>query len=286
MDISEEIINTLLCYLEIYTQNKLTILGRSYIRCTITSYGGKKDLTDAAISFPPLASVIERQKLKSSKNFTLIEFDIIELATALALQPNSLKNQLKRLEWNSIDNTRKRSSISVEFSDLGFLVKSVGDLTEQGLDEILNIICNCVNTRENMELNQLEIVTSKFDAFAMPSVESALNYDNIIQLSENFKSMIREYLTKETFEYSKQNNFYQNVPSQSIIQDIYRIISLYPENKFTARAISRIFYGIASPNYPANVWGSCKFWRTYLRYNFETILETVKSELLKIKELK
>lgn len=44
LDIPEENISTLLCYLELHDQQYVKILSKAYIRCKVYSYGGPKIL--------------------------------------------------------------------------------------------------------------------------------------------------------------------------------------------------------------------------------------------------
>lgn len=44
LDIPEENISTLLCYLELHDQRYVKAMGKAYIRCKVLSYGGPKAL--------------------------------------------------------------------------------------------------------------------------------------------------------------------------------------------------------------------------------------------------
>lgn len=44
LDIPEENISTLLCYLELHDQRYVKALSKAYIRCKVLSYGGPKTL--------------------------------------------------------------------------------------------------------------------------------------------------------------------------------------------------------------------------------------------------
>lgn len=50
LDISEEMIATLLCYLELHERRFITVLSSAYLRATVSSYGGPKSLKEAAQS--------------------------------------------------------------------------------------------------------------------------------------------------------------------------------------------------------------------------------------------
>jgi len=56
---------------------------------------------------------------------------------------------------------------------------------------------------------------------------------------------------------------------------------MYPDNTFTGRNIARIFHGIMSPNYPAVIWGRCKFWRAHVKVDFNRILQLANMAIIK-----
>lgn len=101
-----------------------------------------------------------------------------------------------------------------------------------------------------------------------------LNLDKSIHL----KTVIRNYFQNETFDDKEYNEIEKSdaVESSSvdhITSDIFTIISRYPDNNFTGRAIARIFHGIQSPNYPAVIWGRCKFWRAHQKADFKMLIK-------------
>lgn len=56
---------------------------------------------------------------------------------------------------------------------------------------------------------------------------------------------------------------------------------MYPDNTFSGRTIARIFHGISSPNYPAVMWGRCKFWRAHSKTDFNRIVRLANAEIVK-----
>ena len=50
-----------------------------------------------------------------------------------------------------------------------------------------------------------------------------------------------------------------------IRQDVHSLVSIHSDQCFGGRAVARMFHGIASPCFPAEVWGrQHRFWRRYL----------------------
>lgn len=61
------------------------------------------------------------------------------------------------------------------------------------------------------------------------------------------------------------------------------MINMYPENQFTGRTVARIFHGIQSPNYPAVMWGRCKYWRAHSKSDFNRICKLANSIIIKMR---
>lgn len=103
LDIPEENIATLLCYLELHDQRYVKALSKAYIHCKVLSYGGPKALKNAALKCPPLAMAIalDIRKGISHDNSTFIEFPVVDIASAIGWNSGVVKYQLKQLEWTT-----------------------------------------------------------------------------------------------------------------------------------------------------------------------------------------
>lgn len=73
------------------------------------------------------------------------------------------------------------------------------------------------------------------------------------------------------------------VPTAQLLADVRTMIVRYPENKFTGRAIARIFHGVQSPVYPALIWSRCSFWRGHQTTDFNRIVSLANSEIVKMR---
>lgn len=158
LDIPEENISTLLCYLELHEQRYIKLLGNAYTKCKILSYGGPKHLKQVAKTCPPLAMAIAMDLKKSSsenQELTSIEFCVVDVASAIGWDSGIVKYQLKQLEWTSVNGAPKRSSITVSFSDLGFRIRSPGDLTDHELDTALDSLEKRTSSQENAQIVQV-----------------------------------------------------------------------------------------------------------------------------------
>lgn len=99
----------------------------------------------------------------------------------------------------------------------------------------------------------------------------------------SLKSKVRQYFNSSdplsTLSPVKSKPFSE----EQLVNDIHAIIHMYRDNNFTGRAIARIFQGIQSPNYPAVIWGRCKFWRMYLDMDFHSIVKFATREIIKLR---
>lgn len=136
----------------------------------------------AAQNCPPLAMAIalDLKKGITHGESTFIEFGVVEIAAAIGWDSGIVKYQLKNLEWNSgkkkhlnltkkinnfqiifffkVNGLPKRSNISVEFYDLGFRVRSPGDLTDEELDSTLDCLHSRVVDQEKTQLLQVSFM--------------------------------------------------------------------------------------------------------------------------------
>lgn len=162
LDIPEENIATLLCYLELHEQRYIKVLGNAYVKCKIFSYGGSKHLKHVAKTCPPLAMAIalDLKNNESTSEITTIEFSVVDVAAAIGWDSGVVKYQLKQLEWTTLNGKPKRSSITVSFSDLGFRIRSPGDLSDEELDSALDSLEKRTSSQEKAQLIQVKKKTS------------------------------------------------------------------------------------------------------------------------------
>lgn len=159
LDIPEENISTLLCYLELHEQRYIKVLGNAYTMCKIISYSGPKYLKQIAKTCPPLAMAIamDLKKGKDHDESASIEFNVVDVAAAIGWDSGIVKYQLKQLEWTVVNGANKRSAITVTFSELGFRIRSPGDLTDDELDMALDSLEKRASTQEKAQLIQVGI---------------------------------------------------------------------------------------------------------------------------------
>ncbi|CAK9829408.1 ATP-dependent DNA helicase Q4 [Anthophora retusa] len=286
LDISQEIISTLLCYLELHPKRFITVLSSVYVKATVSSYAGPQALKQAAQSSPPLAMAIalDLQKGISHEKSNLIEFPVVDVASAIGWDSGVVKSHLKNLEWKTVNGTLKRSDISVRYDKLGLRVKAPGDLTDEELDEALDALYKRTQDQETAALQQLETIGVTLHKYGAKSVKQCLILnDEMTYKSDQIKDVIRNYFNGKIILDidSKRQNEARN--EAEVASDIRNLIISYRENNFTGRAIARIFHGIQSPNYPAYVWNKCRFWRAHLSFDFSVLCQIATREILALR---
>ncbi|XP_008560443.1 ATP-dependent DNA helicase Q4 [Microplitis demolitor] len=289
LDVSEETISTLLCYLELHPKKFITVLSSVYVNAKVTSYSGAPALKAAAQSSPPLAMAIalDRKKGITHDNDTTIEFPVVDVAAAIGWDSGVVKSHLKNLEWTTVNGKPKRSSISVRYDTLGLRVRAPGDLTDTELDEALDALASRTQSQEISSLQQLEIIHTVMNKYSCQSVRDCqeLNEENIHK-SDELKNTIRQYFQSSSplsiveIDSKNQND---KANEAQIINDIRSLIASYRDNNFTGRAVARIFHGIQSPNYSALTWCRCRFWRAHLATDFNYISQLATKEILSMR---
>ncbi|KYM93535.1 PREDICTED: ATP-dependent DNA helicase Q4 [Cyphomyrmex costatus] len=284
LDITQEVILTLLCYLELHPKRFITVLPSVYIQARISSYEGPHALKQAAQSSPPLAMALDMKNGISNEN--IIEFPVIDVASAIGWDSGVVKSHLKTLEWKTgVDGKMKRSAISVEYHKLGLRMKAPGDLSDIELDEALDALITRTQTQESLCLQQLELASSAFNKISVSSIKHSLVLDdNVTKRSEELKNTIRDYFLSDS-PLSDLNISLQNkvTNEQQIAVDVRSLIICYKDTKFTGRVVARIFHGIQSPNYPALIWHKCRFWRIHIATDFNTICKIAAREILALR---
>lgn len=285
LDISEEKISTLLCYLELHPKRFITLLSSVYIKARVSSYNGPQALKQAAQTSPPLAMAIalDLQNDISHENSNIIEFPVVDVASAIGWDSGVVKSHLKNLEWKTVNGVSKRSAISVKYEKLGLRVKAPGDLTETELDEALDALVSRAQSQEISALQQLETISTTLQKFSVPSVQQCLTLnDEIINKSDQLKDVIRNYFDgKILLDIDLKQTVGEN--EAQVACDIRNLIISYRDNNFTGRAIARIFHGIQSPNYPAYIWNKCRFWRTHISFDFNALCQIATREILALR---
>uniref|UniRef100_A0A8D8TN21 DNA 3'-5' helicase n=2 Tax=Cacopsylla melanoneura TaxID=428564 RepID=A0A8D8TN21_9HEMI len=284
LDLPEENILTLLCYLELHEKKWIQVLSPVYTHCKVVSYKGARVLKNVSKQCPPLAVAIamELYRTKGDPNkLTNLQFCLMKLASTLGWDSGILKSQLKNAEWTKVNDKPQKTGILVEFSELGFRVKSPGNSSEEALDETLNTLHAISVSQEQSSLSKLYAVSNALNSVSYRDVAQRIS-EFSVERSETLKSKIRKYFQDE-------NDVDATAPEVKLtkedllVSDIQSLVYSYRDTNFTGRSIARIFHGIPSPNFPAIVFGRNRYWRSHMDQDFGLLCKLAARELIKLR---
>nr|KAF6395917.1 RecQ like helicase 4 [Molossus molossus] len=289
LDMPEEVIETLLCYLELHPQRWLELLAPTYTHCRLRCPGGPTQLQALAHRCPPLAACIAQQLPENTcGESSSVELDMVKLVDSMGWELAPVQKALRQLQWDPEPRTGvpRGTGVLVEFSELAFHLHSPGDLTAQEKDQICDFLYDRVQAREREALACLHLVFQAFHSIAFPSCGPCLEKPDE-ERSTRLKALLSHYFEEEGPGGKEEAQGPE--PGQAKLQDwedqirrdIHHLLSSWPEQQFSGRAVARIFHGIGSPCFPAQVYGrDRRFWRKYLHLSFHALINLATEEIL------
>ncbi|XP_058421163.1 ATP-dependent DNA helicase Q4 [Diceros bicornis minor] len=290
LDMPEEAIETLLCYLELHPRRWLKLLAPTYAHCHLRCLGDPTQLQALACRCPPLAVYFARQPPENTGgNSSSVEFDMVQLADSMGWELAPVRQALRQLQWDPEPRTGapRATGVLVEFRELAFHLHSPGDLTAQERDQICDFLYSRVQAREREALACLRRSFWAFHSVAFPSCGPCLEQPDE-ERSTRLKALLSHYFEEEEageglggMEDPEPGQARLQDWEDQVRQDIRHLLSSWPEQQFSGRAVARIFHGIGSPCYPAQVYGrDRRFWRRYLHLSFHALAHLATEEIL------
>ncbi|XP_025121432.3 ATP-dependent DNA helicase Q4 isoform X2 [Bubalus bubalis] len=290
LDMPEEAIETLLCYLELHPRRWLKLLAPTYARCHLRWPGGPTQLQALARRCPPLALCLAQQHPDTKRGCSSVELDLVELADSTGWELGPVRRALLQLQWDPEPRTGvpQGTGVLVEFRETAFRLHSPGDLTAQERDQICDFLHSRVQAREREALVHLHHTFRAFHSVAFPSCGPCLEQP-AWERSSRLKALLSHYFEEESEQPGGLETEDDPELGQDRLQDwedqirrdIRQLLSSWPEQRFSGRAVARIFHGIGSPCYPAQVFGrDRRFWRKYLHLSFPALMHLATQELL------
>ncbi|XP_067281238.1 ATP-dependent DNA helicase Q4 [Pseudorasbora parva] len=296
LDITEESLETLLCYLELHPQQWVELLHPTLSVCKLQCYGGPQQLRKLTKLCPPVAVMLARKRMAGERveSCDTLEFDVVELADTMGWQLPLVKRGLRQLQWGSGSyGGTGRSGVHVEFSALSFYFRSYGDLTPDELDAVGAFLHGRVMAQERTQLYQLKTCFKSFRSVAYRNCSLCMD-DLEESRSQALKELLRDYFDKrrnldlskhyqeEEDEEDELNKCKMRDWEGQICADIRGFLSSRSDEKFSGRAVARIFHGIGSPCYPAQVYGrDRRYWRKYIQFDFNEIIRLATLEIIR-----
>ncbi|XP_026012839.1 ATP-dependent DNA helicase Q4 [Astatotilapia calliptera] len=292
LDITEEGVETLLCYLELHPQRFVELLHPTLSVCKVSCYDGLRQLQKITKICPPIAVVLARRRMAGERveQCDQLEFDVVEVADTMGWQLPLVKRGLRQLQW-STDRAGGRSGVLVEFSSPSFYFRSYGDLSDEEIDRVCQFLHKRVQDQERTQLYQLTACFKAFKSVAFCSVLSCVD-DLDESRSLQLKSLLSEYFDKrrdgdhalKPFDLEELDKYKLLDWEDQIRADIRSFLSNRSDEKFSGRAVARIFHGIGSPCYPAQTYGKDRrYWRKYIQFDFNQLIRLATQEIIRFK---
>ncbi|CAI8032574.1 ATP-dependent DNA helicase Q4 [Geodia barretti] len=301
LDVKEECIQTLLCYLEL--QGWLEMKGTVKDLCSLKCYGGPRQLRALAQKVPAVAAASARIRetgtcldMQSS-----ISFSCIEVASSMGWESHILRSELRDLQFNdrgtgsssSSSKNNSGSSILVEFSDPSFHLVSPGDLSPEQLDYVCDHLQSRVKAQETLQVDKLHLLYSVLRSVAFRDIYEYFADDETTSSAQGrLMGLVNDYFEDilDCATAPERGISVLKLPSEvpaeleaEISRDVYSLMSIHSERNFSGRTIARIFHGIASPCFPAQVWAKQqRFWRRHLSVDFNTLCRIATKVTLQI----
>ncbi|XP_055013527.1 ATP-dependent DNA helicase Q4 [Boleophthalmus pectinirostris] len=290
LDITEEGVETLLCYLELHPQRFVELLHPTMSQCKVACYNGPRQLQKLTKICPPVAVVLARMRMVGQRVEVLdqVEFDVVEVADTMGWQLPLVKRGLRQLQWSSVGG---RSGVMVEFSAPSFYFRSYGDLSNEEMDQVCHFLHNRVQSQEATQLYQLTSCFKAFKSVAYQRVTSCVD-DLDESRSLQLKSLLFEYFEKRRdqhhtlapMEIEELDRFKLLDWEGQIRADIRSFLANRSDEKFSGRAVARILHGIGSPCYPAITYGKDRrYWRKYIQFDFNQLIRLATQEIISFK---
>ena len=309
LDMKEEAIETLLCYLELHAKRWVQILKSIRATCTLKFYGGPAHLHYVAQRVPMVTAAVAyaRKRGEFKRNTSSLTFPIVEIVDKMGWDLEPVRRELYGLQWNEglrLANetglSAGHSGIIVEFTDLAFHARAPGDLSGDEKDEVCDFLEDRIMAQERSQLAQLHNVWTTFNTPAHSNCwQSAEECEK--KVDGDLKSVIKAYFesendaTKSELEAlskaRKNSRFLQSaVPTEEpvdwdgVSRDVRSFITSHGDVELSGRAIARVFHGIDSPCFPAMVWGrQRRYWRRHLDVDFNLLRKCATEELVRFR---
>ncbi|RWS28247.1 ATP-dependent DNA helicase Q4-like protein [Leptotrombidium deliense] len=309
LDVTEETILTLLCFLQLnYTKFNIELLPHMYSVCKILCYrDGGKQMDAVAKRCPPLsvALTLHKKENKLSETPAMFSFPFVEVASMLGRSSSEIRKQLRQLQWEPNEEGKMRhTNVRLLFESLSFHLKAPGDLSDSEFEDVLDFLYNYITSHEEKELQRLINVYETFREFSSAKVSKSVD----LVKSEKLKEVVNNYfigdekcdtdsesITSSQLQRWLGSSNTDRFDVQSLLSvdnsdienarcDIRDLITIHSDQQFTARSIARILQGIGSPKYPIEVWGKVRrFWRVYIHMDFNSLLKIANEELVRLK---
>lgn len=245
-------------------------------------------------------------------------FSVIEVANSMGWESHIIRSEINGLQYNDRGTSGStlihgaKSTVLVEFSGLAFHVRAPGDFTPEERDHVCEFLSKKVKGQEKREVEKLHLLHAVLQSISKNShvncerngiaSETRMEEESLRgvpavssrQPQSTLRDMIRRYFSSEGLDRTFLANL--GIPVSPVLQeitpeqeqqvrsDVHSLVAIHSDVRLTGRTIARIFHGIASPLFPAEVWGrQHRFWRRHLSVDFNTLCQIATVKLLELR---
>ena len=215
-----------------------------------------------------------------------MSFSMSTISNQLGVSVRAVRSALATLCWDDRgtgEPGRRQSDILVEFSHPSFIVQTHCNFTASDKDDMCDFLHQRVRSQEKQDLAKLKLLCSVLQGAARKAVWGSSDEDGGEPGSKELRMILDEYFMDKLPlpDMTGPQKWITNKQIACVQRDIRCLLSIHDDRRFTARAVARILHGIASPNYPAKVWGmERQFWRSHLDVDFNIVLQLAQTEIL------
>lgn len=303
-----ESIITIMCQLEkAYPQLLMKQFPTMKSTCTLFCHKGPKQMEELAKKCSPVgrALFLDRRdhKMQFGTDYETpqkLTFDVIKVAALLGTSSADVIRMLKKAEWEIIEETGRfrRSQVRVKFEDtLSFHALAAGDLSEEEFKEVEKFV---VDWNHQYEIRERERIAKVYQTFRKHciSVDQMKNMSTRLDVSNRLKTALNSYfdpslqmvdlegytirpLAEETNSLNEKTGPISDVRKAAIRASASAFLSAHGKEGYTPSIIAKIFQGISTPNFPAEVWGlNRKWWRKHVDVDFRVLYDIIHEQAI------
>ena len=231
-------------------------------------------------------------------------FSVIEVANSMGWEAHIVRSEVGGLQYNDRGtggqgSSGARSTVLVEFSGLSFHLRSIGDFSPEERDHVCEFLSKKVKGQEEREVEKLHLLHAVLHSISQNSYfdcdrSASEGGSDLEDSTSTLRKMICRYFSSDGLD--KDFLAKLDIPVLPVLQeispdqerhvssDVHSLVSIHSDHQFTGRTVARIFHGIASPLFPAEVWGrQHRFWRRHVDVDFNLLCQIATKKLLELR---
>ncbi|XP_022151908.1 ATP-dependent DNA helicase Q-like 5 isoform X2 [Momordica charantia] len=259
-DIKEEVMITILTYLELGEIQYLRLLPQLNVTCILNFH--KTSPAMLAEKDTVVAEILKKSETKQGQHV----FDMITVVNSIGISATSLSNHLQ--------NLKLKGEVTYEMKDLAYCY-TILKIPE----DFCSLSAHLRKWLSEIQTSKVRKLDAMFDAVtsAVNSCEKKTHGCFNYQQTPCLEGKICSYF-QQGDSYDIPNKMNQSSPF--LRADIKVFLQSNSQAKFTPRAVARIMHGIGSPAYPSAIWSRTHFWGRYTHVDFQTVTEAAAVELV------